>query len=182
MGQTQQYFEGILVVDVKPGASEKKSPSLKSYTIMSTYTETIGEKLNDLLEKTYDAEKGYKKAAEHTENVMLKSYFKRRSKERYDFGHALKSELAQFGETPDKGGSVVGAMHRAWMDTKAFFSADDAEAMLEESIRGEKAAVEEYKDVLGETNLPPSTVTLLTQQLNSIKMALSKIKRLEDLS
>lgn len=149
---------------------------------MSTYAATLGEKLNDLLEKTYDAEKGYKKAADHTDHLMLKSYFVERSKERYDFGHALKSEIALFGETPDKGGSVTGAMHRAWMDTKAFFSADNAESMLEESIRGEKAAVKEYEDVLSETNLLPSTATLLTQQMNSIKTALNKIKRLEDLS
>jgi hypothetical protein len=35
---------------------------------MSTYTDEVGEKLNDLLEKTYDAEKGIKKAAENTEH------------------------------------------------------------------------------------------------------------------
>lgn len=28
---------------------------------MSTYTEDVGNKLNDLLEKTFDAEKGFKK-------------------------------------------------------------------------------------------------------------------------
>ena len=30
---------------------------------MSTYTEEVGNKLNELLEKTYDAEKGFKKAS-----------------------------------------------------------------------------------------------------------------------
>ena len=39
---------------------------------MSAYTENVGNKLNKLLEKTYDAEKGYEKAAENTENVVLK--------------------------------------------------------------------------------------------------------------
>ncbi|QLG44968.1 ferritin-like domain-containing protein [Costertonia aggregata] len=148
---------------------------------MSTYTATVAENLNDLLEKTYDAEKGYKKAAENTDNASLKSFFTRKSEERYNFGHALKTEIKQFGEDVDKGGSVTGAVHRAWMDTKAFFSADDAESMLEESIRGEEAAVEEYKEVLSDTNLPPSTATLLTQQMNAIKADLNKIKQLEDL-
>ena len=149
---------------------------------MSTYTDTIGERLNDILEKTYDAEKGYKKAAENTDHIALKAYFERRSKERYGFGHALKSEMTQFGQVPDKGGSATGAIHRAWMDTKALFSSDDAESMLEESIRGEKSAVEEYEDVLEDTSLPPSTATLLTQQMNSIKGDLDTIKKLEDLS
>lgn len=30
---------------------------------MTTYTEQVGTKLNNLLEKTYDAEKGYKKSS-----------------------------------------------------------------------------------------------------------------------
>ena len=42
---------------------------------MSTYTEEVGNKLNELLEKTYDAEKGFKKAAENTENPQLKAFF-----------------------------------------------------------------------------------------------------------
>lgn len=149
---------------------------------MTTYTEQVGTKLNNLLEKTYDAEKGYKKAAENTDHNALKTYFNKRSKERYDFGHELKTEIAKFGEEPEKGGSLTGSMHRAWMDTKAFFSADDAESMLEESIRGEKAAVEDYENVLQDTTLPSSTATVLLKQMNNIKSDLNTIKFLEDIS
>ncbi|WBU88668.1 ferritin-like domain-containing protein [Cellulophaga omnivescoria] len=149
---------------------------------MTTYTEQVGTKLNNLLEKTYDAEKGYKKAAENTDHGALKTYFNKRSKERYDFGHELKTEIAKFGEEPEKGGSLTGTMHRAWMDTKAFFAADDAESMLEESIRGEKAAVEEYENVLKDTTLPSSTATVLLKQMNNIKSDLNTIKFLEDIS
>lgn len=148
---------------------------------MSTYTETIGNKLNTLLEKTYDAEKGYKKAAENTENSVLESFFNKKTKQRYDFGHQLKTEITNFGETIDKGGSVTGAAHRAWMDVKSLFASDDEEAILEEVIRGEKAAIDDYKEVLSETNLPPSTATLLTQQMNQIQLDLSKEKIMESI-
>lgn len=148
---------------------------------MDTYTEQVGEKLNNLLEKTYDAEKGYKKAAENTDNSNLKTFFQRKAQERYDFGHELKTEIKAFGQEVDKGGSVTGAAHRAWMDVKAFFSADDAESMLEEAIRGEKASLEEYKEVLKETSLPTSTSTVLNGQAQKIAAGLSTIKRLEDL-
>ena len=148
---------------------------------MDTYTEKVGEKLNNLLEKTYDAETGYKKAAENTDNSNLKTYFQRKAQERYDFGHELKTEIKAFGQEVDKGGSVTGAAHRAWMDVKAFFSADDAESMLEEAIRGEKASLEEYKEVLKETSLPTSTSTVLNGQAQKIAAGLSTIKRLEDL-
>ena len=147
-----------------------------------TYTETVGKKLNDLLEKTYDAEMGYKKAAEHAENTDLKAYFNRKAIERTTFGHDLKREISAFGQEVDKGGSAKGALHRSWMDLKAWFSADNDEAMLEAAITGEKAAVNEYLEVLEEINLPPSTTTLLTQQMNKIAADLSTVKRLEDIA
>ncbi len=43
---------------------------------MNTYTDKIGNKLNDLLEKTYDAEKGFSKAAENVKETPLKNYLK----------------------------------------------------------------------------------------------------------
>ena len=149
---------------------------------MSTYTEEVGEKLNDLLEKTYDAEKGFKKAAENTDHSALKSYFQHKAQQRYDFGHELKTEIKSFGQKVEKGDSLTGKAHRAWMDIKALFSSDDAEAMLEEAIRGEKAAIDEYMDVLEDTSLPSSTSSILRSQKLAIENGLSKIKTLEDLS
>lgn len=149
---------------------------------MSTYTEKVSEKLNTLLEKSYDAKQGYHKAADHTNNPALKAYFERKSKERNQFGHAIESEIRNFGQEAEKGGSVTGSAHRAWMDVKSFFSADSDESMLEAAITGEKAAIDDYEDVLKETSLPPSTLTLLTNQVNNIKGDLATIKKLEDLA
>lgn len=149
---------------------------------MSTYTENVSEKLNDLLEKTYDAEKGFKKAAENTEHKALKLYFQTKAKQRYDFGHELKTEIKSMGQEVDKGDSLTGKAHRAWMDVKALFSSDNEEAMLEEAIRGEKASIEEYEDVLEETSLVSSTSTILRNQKQAIEAGLSTIKTLEDLS
>lgn len=65
---------------------------------------------------------------------------------------------------------------------KNWFAADSEEVMLEEAIKGEKAAIEQYEEVLDETNLPPSTETLLTQQKNKIKAGLENIKELEHIA
>ncbi|MDD7887352.1 PA2169 family four-helix-bundle protein [Flavivirga sp. 57AJ16] len=148
---------------------------------MSTYTENISSKLNDLLEKTYDAEKGFKKAAANTDHTYLKRYFERKSKERHNFGQDLNNEIRSFGERGIESGSITAAAHRTWMDIKALFSVDNDESMLEEAIRGEKAAVQEYKDVLTETSLPMSTHTILLKQQDAIESDLRTIKSLEDL-
>ena len=148
---------------------------------MNTYTETIGNKLNDLLEKTYDAEKGFRKAAENANHTDLKNYFQRKAQERYGFGQELKGEIKSFGEDIDVGGSFTGAAHRTWMDVKAMFSTNNDESMLEEAIRSEKAALEEYNDILNETSLPFSTQGVILKQREAIANDLSTIKRLEDI-
>ncbi|MGB3775180.1 MAG: PA2169 family four-helix-bundle protein [Leeuwenhoekiella sp.] len=144
-----------------------------------SYSEKIGKKLNELLEKNYDAEAGYKKAAEDVKNVTLKGYFESRAKDRYDFGHEIKAELSSFGQEPDKGTSVKGDLHRAWMDLKSAFSSNKEEAILEEAIRGEKAAIEDYDEIINDKEVPPSTKEVLVKQRNSVQEALTKAKALE---
>ncbi|TXD48206.1 ferritin-like domain-containing protein [Polaribacter sp. IC073] len=147
---------------------------------MNTYTKEVGEKLNALLEKTYDAEKGFTKAAEIVKNESLKKYFTQKATERNTFGQDLKKEISSFNQGIDKGGSLVGTVHRAWMDVKSLFSLDDVESMLEEAIRGEKASIEEYDDVLKEIDLPSSTKDVLAVQKNIIENGLYNIKSLEE--
>ncbi len=144
------------------------------------YSEDVAKKLNDLLEKNYDAEKGYKFAAEKVKNPQLQSFFSERAKERYDFGHELKSEIRNFGEAPEKGSSLAGDAHRTWMNLKTSLSSDNEEAFLEETVRGEKSAIEEYNDVLKDTNLPASTVSILKKQRDSMTASLNKVKSMED--
>ena len=42
---------------------------------MTKYTVEMSNKLNELLEKTYDAEKGFKEAAEKVKNPTIKEFF-----------------------------------------------------------------------------------------------------------
>lgn len=143
------------------------------------YTEDISKRINDLLEKNYDAEKGYKKAAEIVDNNKLQQFFKEQAQNRYDFGHELKSEIENFGETPDKGGSTKGSMHRTWMDIKSTFTSNDEQAILNEVKTGEEAAVEEYNEVINDTTLPPTTKDILTKQRNNVQTALQNAKNFE---
>ncbi len=144
-----------------------------------SYSKEISGKLNSLLEKNYDAEKGYKKAAEHVKNERLKKFFTERAKERYDFGHELKSEIQNFGEKPDKGTSLKADAHRSWINFKSSLTGDKDEAVLEEAVRGEKAAVDEYEEVLKSPDIPASTGNILMKQKNAIVASLNEVKTLE---
>lgn len=147
-----------------------------------SYSEEMGKKLNELLEKNYDAEAVYKNAAEKVENTSLKNYLQSRAQDRYDFGHELKAELKTFGQDPEKGTSLAGDAHRLWMDLKTAISSDKDEAVLEETTRGEYAALEEYEEILNDNALPASTKAIISKQRNSLKSALEDAKELEVLA
>jgi len=137
--------------------------------------------LEEILEKNRDAEKGYAKAAENADSVSLKSYFEKKSTERNKFNQELKSRMVASYDEIEDGGSFTGTIHRAWMDVKSLFSGDNDEAMLEEAIKGDKAAVEEYDEILEEGNLPVDIAQCISQQKMQIRNDLNKIRTLEDL-
>lgn len=143
------------------------------------YSEKIADKLNDLLEKNYDSEKGYQLASEKVNDPQMKRIFEIRSQNRYDFGHKLKTEIRRFGIEPDKGTSLKGDLHRSWMNIKSSLASNKEEAILEEAIRGEKAALTDYDSVIAEKDIPSSTKEILTAQRDYIKNALEQVKNLE---
>ena len=147
------------------------------------YTEKISNKLNELLEKTYDAEKGYKLAAEKVEVPAVKEFLNDKVKQRYTFGHELKTEIREYGELPDKGGSFKGDLHRTWMNLTSTLSGNETERILEEVERGEKASLEQYDEILDDKDmtLPPSTEQLLRSQRNAIQAALNTSKMYESI-
>jgi len=137
--------------------------------------------LNELLEKNYDAAKGYKTASENVKNPQLKSFFNSRSTQRAQFAHELSSEIENMNGEPTESGSVAGSLHRAWMDMKSSFSGDESEAILEECIRGEKASVENYREVMKDNDIPASTKNRLSEQVQKVETMLNEVKTLEDL-
>ncbi|GGD66740.1 hypothetical protein GCM10011412_00430 [Maribacter cobaltidurans] len=146
------------------------------------YSEKISNRLNDLLTRTYDAEKGYKLAQDKVDNPTVKKFLADKVQQRYNFGHELKKEIQTFGELPDKGGSIKGDLHRTWMNFTTTFTSDDTERILEEVERGEKASLEEYNEILNDDDmvLAPSTENMLIKHRNEIKEALNNAKTYEE--
>lgn len=145
-------------------------------------TEKIIECLNDLLTKAYDAEEGFNQAAERaTEHPTLASFFREQSSSRRDFGHDIKGAITRHGGEPDKGSSVAAKAHQIWITVKDTLSSDDdAEAILEECVRGEKTAIDEYEEFLKTPDLPVDVRELVTNQKLKISDTLNTIIRKEE--
>lgn len=138
----------------------------------------IVEELNDILAKCYDAEKGYKEAAVAANNVALKAMFEEYAKQRYDFGHQIKSEIKALGGKVNKGGTIAGAVHRAWMDFRASITDNDEPAILNEAIRGENNALDNYRDAMEDIPVTSSVYATLVKQRNQIRTALDRLEKL----
>lgn len=140
----------------------------------------ITSKLNDALEKNYDAIKGYRNAADQVNNQELKTFFNDQVAERRNFATQLSGEITALGGEPVTDGSLSGSVHRSWMNITNALSTDKEENVIEECIRGEKAAKNEYQEIL-ESNLPKasnlSTIISLHQQ--EIDQAVNKLHALE---
>ncbi|TXD81642.1 PA2169 family four-helix-bundle protein [Subsaximicrobium wynnwilliamsii] len=145
-----------------------------------SHKETV-KVLQKILEKNYDAEKGYTKAMKGATTPTLKAFLKQQAAQRSRFANTIDNRLRQLNEKPKEGGSTAGTMHRAWIDIKSSLTGNDDEAVLKEVIRGEKASVEEYQDVLKKHKFVPEITQELQTQLEDIQATLNEVTHIEDL-
>lgn len=144
------------------------------------YEKRISDKLNELLIKNYDAEKGYIKAINEVDNVTVINFFKNRAEERSRFARQLRTEILTYGEMPEDDGSFKAMLHRNWMTLRATFSSNNEETILNEALRGEKASLEEYNELLADHEMPERLVNILREQRNAIESAINSVKTYEE--
>ena len=138
------------------------------------------EGLNELLENNYDSERGYKNAADKSENPMLSAFYRNKASQRYSFGHQIKEHIKELGGTPDKGTSVAGDLHNAWINFRTVLSFDKEEAILDAIEDGEEACVEDYKEFLNMDNIPGSIRSTIGMQKMQVANALRRVEQFED--
>lgn len=126
------------------------------------------DKLNQLLEKNYDAEKVYREAAKNTSNPLLEKVLESEAGKRRDFGIKIKDEIAKLGGMPDKGSSTTAKVHATWMDVRAALAPNTDDAIIKECKRGEKNAIQEYEEILKQNDLTPSSRKVVQQQREEI--------------
>ncbi len=152
--------------------------NFKMRKIMKYETE-ITDKLNELIEKNMNAKDGYEMAIDKVENSEVKNFFKNRAEERARFVKELRSEVWDNGEIPENSGNITGELHRTWMSLKTAFSTNNEDAILEETIRGEKSSLEEYNEILNEGTMPMPITNILREQRNAIEATVAKAKNFE---
>lgn len=80
--------------------------------------QNLVDNLQELLEKNYDAEKGFKNAMEDSKNPRLKQFLKKQALQKNQFVTELEHLIRSLNEEPKETGSTKGDLHRTWMDIK----------------------------------------------------------------
>lgn len=147
----------------------------------SNHKEKLVTSLQEILQKNYDAEEGLKHVMQKTDSTVLKNWLQKKAEERKGFAAEIETELKKLGAESTASGSVLGTVHRVWINVKTALSTNRAETILEECIRGDAASVEEYKEQLEAPYMAGSVIEVLTNQKVKIEQSLNTFKQMEDL-
>ncbi|OWK68909.1 PA2169 family four-helix-bundle protein [Pedobacter sp. AJM] len=144
--------------------------------------EKTAEVLNDLIEINNDRADGFDKASSDLsdENIDLKATFDKLSSDSRQNSIELAGLVGRSGEEPDSGNTVLGTLHRAWIDIKASFGGNDRHSILAECERGEDAIKKAYRDALQENELDENVRSVLLKQQEGVNISHDAIKALRD--
>lgn len=144
--------------------------------------EQVSDKVKDLIEKNMDAYEGYIKASENTDNMHLRDYFIDHATDRKSFANELTYQLKAYNPEVevDAEGSLLGSLHRSWINIKTILTGTSDESILEECIRGDRASADEYEEYIkGYAEACPEITSMIEKQLNKIVDDLDNQDRLK---
>lgn len=136
--------------------------------------------LNSLLTRNFDATKGYHEAALAVTDVNLKNWLNERANKRQQFTTEMTNEIKAIGGEPTDDSSILSALHRAYIDWSSDIISRPNEHIIEECIRGEEKAQEDFEEVLEDEKLTPSLNALLNRELREIKDSIIRLRHLEN--
>ena len=140
----------------------------------------VASTLNDLIETSKDGEKGFRTCAEDARDSDLKQFFRRGAERCAEGAQELQAIVARLGETPERSGSVAGALHRGWVDLKAKVADRDDLAILEECERGEDVAKAVYRKAIEKGDLPADIRAVVQKQYEGVIRNHDAVRALRD--
>ncbi|MBT2620099.1 PA2169 family four-helix-bundle protein [Chryseobacterium sp. ISL-6] len=139
--------------------------------------------LNDLLQITNDRMEGFEKVEGKVWEMYpdIKDEYDRMIFQSKIMRNELINLITEKGGKPHDSSSVVGALHRTWIDIKNSFTVSNLEeSTLQNVVFGEKAAIEAYQKALDSNNLCEKSREIVSEQLNSLTISYNQFKKIEE--
>lgn len=120
---------------------------------------------------------GFQKSAEHVENRQYAEIFNERARERQQA--VAKAAAAQAGGTPEDEATMLGAMHRMFVDLKSAITGRDDVAIIKEVERGESYLKEKFETALQNADLSPQARAAVEDAWTSVKSGHDQVSQLK---
>lgn len=133
---------------------------------METNPEVI-KTLNGLIQTCKVGEEGFQAAAVGISDSTVRKVFLEYSQVRSMFANELQKIIRKIGGVPETAEGVAAASRRGWENIKSAVPGNNEEAVLDECLLAEDAAVERYWAAL-ETLLPQRVSSLVQAQYDQI--------------
>lgn len=133
--------------------------------------------LKELMEVCMDGEQGYKNAADDVKDKELAAMLLSYSRQRGSFVNELRNVINKLGGTTEFNGSILGILHRRWMDVKFGVAGSNPDSVLSECLRGEKSAINKYEIHLAQ-DLQADIKDIVNKQYESIVEVYNHISKL----
>lgn len=146
--------------------------------------EILANTLNRLLCINCDRVRGYENAIETVEkfeNIGLKKVFKQHASLSRGYAAHWEQLIRSLGGEPATDPNTYGEVFRGWVDFTTTFSGHTSKSLLHFCARGEKAALEGYKEILRTADYLPSYIhndvqyqktKIYTAQVSIVTMAI----------
>lgn len=137
--------------------------------------------INHLIRICKDGEYGFRTAAVDVKSPACANLFATYAQQRAQFAYELQNVVRKLGFQPAIDGSIVGLIHREWIDLRSkFVGKRNMHTVLEECERGEDSAVKAYAVAL-RFPLGNEIAEIVDRQFNAIKTAHENIRSLRDM-
>jgi len=130
-------------------------------------TNNLTSVLNELIRTAKDGEHGFRNAAAHVQEQELIDIFLEKAQGCQLAAHELQKKVIDLDYLPETIGSLLGALHRGWINVKTAVSDTDAHSVLVECERGEAAARKIYAQAL-DMDAPEDIRTLIKHQYDGV--------------
>jgi|GEM_PF-748932 len=142
----------------------------------------IKDALQGIIFRLQDAEKGYEEIIAASSNSALNSWLQKYASERHNMHRVLEGYVAELGGSPEVDTTILGSIHRMFIDIKINNTSADNEfnAIVDEVERGSTMLIDEYNKVIGEVEMPAKYIATLVQQRDHIQAEVNSLTALKD--
>lgn len=138
------------------------------------------EKLNDLLDECFWAERRYFNAAEDIQVTAYKRFLSHESVNRNRFCHRIVERMSQEDLAPSRLGVIKGNSNRDWLEVKAALENSKPKFLIGECMIQDQVVLNLLKEIIDDGWLPVTILEVLVPMEFQIKQShidLAKLKK-----